>query len=108
MLTNRTKKEKLIEAKLGVVMQILRNKKSQLFQKYPIQELAVFGSVGRDEATAQSDVDILVTFREPVGMEFIWLSQDLSDFLGKKVDLVSQNTLKEYYWNSIKNDLNYV
>lgn len=86
----------------------LQKAKPALQQKYPLKELAIFGSVSRGEATEQSDVDILVEFSAPVGMEFIHLAYELEALLHRKVDLVSRNGIKEKYFQAIKSDLVYV
>jgi predicted nucleotidyltransferase len=61
-----------------------------------VARLAVFGSVARNEATAASDVDILVEFRPDarIGLfEFARLRRDLSEILGCEVDLVTPEAL---------------
>lgn len=90
------------------ILQTLRMNKQSLMDKYPIKELAVFGSYVRGEATNESDLDILVSFYKPVGLEFIHLAEDLEKSLGIKVDLVSSNAIKESYFSLIKPELNYV
>ncbi len=65
-------------------------------ETYQVESLQVFGSYVRGEEKANSDLDILVTFREtPSLLEFIALENYLSDTLGVKVDLVMKNSLKE-------------
>ncbi|HMO41520.1 MAG TPA: nucleotidyltransferase family protein [Saprospiraceae bacterium] len=86
----------------------LQKIKPALLEKYPLKALAIFGSVSRDEATEASDVDILVEFSAPVGMEFIHLAYDLEAFLQRKVDLVSRNGIKDKYFQAIQSDLIYV
>ena len=64
---------------------------------YSVRRLAIFGSVARDEAHENSDVDILVEF-EPdarVGLfEFVRLQRFLSHILGCSVDLVTPDALR--------------
>lgn len=79
--------------------------KSLLFEKYPIKSLALFGSYSRGDFTDDSDVDLLVEFSEPVGIEFIDLANDLEQILNKKVDLISKSGIKNRYYEVIKNDL---
>ena len=60
-----------------------------------MQSLALFGSVVRDEARADSDVDILVEFARPVGLlAFLRLKRYLEDILGRPVDLVTSKALR--------------
>ena len=62
---------------------------------YSVRSLSLFGSVARDEATAESDVDILVEFETPVGMfKFLDLKDYLEELLGAEVDLVTPRALK--------------
>ena len=63
-----------------------------LCRKHGIRKLSLFGSVLRDDFRNDSDVDVLVEF-EPgtrVGLRYFTIEQELSDLLGRKVDL---NTL---------------
>ncbi len=79
-----------------------------LQKKYPISRLALFGSYARNEQQANSDIDIMVEFSKPVGMEFIDLSFELEKMLGTKVDLVSRKAIKPKYFEALKKDLQYV
>lgn len=64
-----------------------------------IRKLAFFGSVLRDDFSAESDVDVLVEF-EPdahVGLQFFKMEQELSEILGRKVDLNTTGFLSKYF-----------
>lgn len=77
--------------------QVLRNlhEHSVEVKRFGVKSLAVFGSVARDEARAESDVDILVEFSQPVGLfEFLRLSFYLEELLGCHVDLVTPDALR--------------
>ncbi len=82
--------------------------KKVLFEKYPIKDLAIFGSYARNEQKEASDLDLMVEFHSRVGSEFIELADELEEILGIKVDLVSKNGIKERYFERIKEDLIYV
>ena len=82
--------------------------KADLFARYPLRRLGVFGSVARGGATDTSDVDILVEFSEPVGLEIADLALELEAALGHNVDLVSRKALQPRYWARIKHDVRYV
>jgi len=60
---------------LSDIRNLLHARKEQLFQKYPIKSLAIFGSYARNEQTEQSDLDILVEFHDKIGIEFIDLAE---------------------------------
>jgi predicted nucleotidyltransferase len=82
--------------------------KGQIFQQYNLKNLAIFGSYARNEQKRSSDLDILVEFKSPIGVEFIDLANYLEQLLRIKVDLVSKNGIKQKYLREIKNDLKYV
>lgn len=86
----------------------LRKERPSLFQKYHLKALGVFGSCVRDDCTEDSDVDILVEFEKPIGIEFIDLATELETILGRRVDLVSRNGIKPKYLDVIIKDLVYV
>ncbi|MEW6556884.1 MAG: nucleotidyltransferase family protein [Elusimicrobiota bacterium] len=62
-------------------------------KKYGITFLGIFGSCARDEAKDTSDIDMLVKFKKPKGLEFITIQEELANLLRKKVDLVTQGAL---------------
>ena len=69
-----------------------------------IRRLALFGSVLRDDFTPESDVDVLVEF-EPgvrVGLRFFALEQELSELLGRKVDLNTPGFLSKHFRDEIQ------
>lgn len=86
----------------------LNNNRNQLFEKYPIRTLAIFGSYARNEQSEKSDVDLIVEFKDKIGMEFIDLADEIENILDSKVDLISRNGIKERYYQAIKSDLIYV
>ena len=64
-------------------------------RRFGVRELAVFGSVARGEASARSDLDVLVDFEGPATFDgFMGLKFFLEDTLGVKVDLVTRGALK--------------
>ncbi|MBI4930945.1 MAG: nucleotidyltransferase family protein [Bacteroidetes bacterium] len=93
---------------LADIKNILTRNKQQLYDKYGVMALAVFGSYGRGQQREDSDVDILVEFKKPIGLEFIDLATELEKILNKKVDLVSKNGIKAQYMREIEQDINYV
>ncbi len=80
----------------------------EISAKYPIKSMAIFGSMSREEDDEKSDIDILVEFKQSVGMEFIHLCYELEAILNRKVDLVTRNAIKEKYFKEIERDLIYV
>jgi hypothetical protein len=86
----------------------LSENKQRLYSRYGLSNIAVFGSYARNQQTADSDIDILVEFNKPIGIEFVDLAQELEQILSIKVDLVSKRGLKERHYKAIEKDLYYV
>jgi predicted nucleotidyltransferase len=77
------------------IIQQLQNILPQLREEYDVERLGVFGSYVRNEQHAESDIDILVSFRSTPGLlKYISLEQYLSDLSGMRVDLVMESALK--------------
>jgi uncharacterized protein len=77
------------------ILTILKKMKPELEGDYNVSSIGLFGSVVRDETRGNSDIDVLVEFRHPIGMfRFLELEEFLSERLGGKVDLVSKKALK--------------
>ncbi len=79
-----------------------------LIKKYNVQTIGIFGSYARGMASENSDLDILVQFEKPIGLDFITLAEELESLLQVKVDLVSVNAIKPKMMNYVKESLIYV
>ena len=70
----------------------------------PIERLSLFGSALRDELTPESDIDLLVEFVSDAKIGYFELAQqeiDLSELIGKKVDLRTPNELSRLFRQEI-------
>ncbi len=77
------------------VLKILRRETPSVRARFAVKRLAFFGSVARDEARPDSDVDVLVEFEGPVTLDrYMGLKFHLEDALGARVDLVTTSGLK--------------
>ena len=93
---------------LNQIQSTLSSHKAELLDLFRVNTLAVFGSYARNEQRNDSDVDILVEFNSPVGIELIDLGNYLERILNLRVDLVSRNGIKPKYFKQIEGDLKYV
>ena len=91
-------------AREGVIDQIKAHKAE--IRGYGVASLALFGSVARDEAGPESDVDLLVTFKDTVTSDaFFGLKFFLQDLLGRRIDLVTAAALREPIRKAIEPEL---
>ena len=72
-------------------------------RRHRIRRLALFGSVLRDDFGPDSDVDVLVEFEEGhvPGLEFFAMETELSEILGRKVDLNTPQFLSRYFRDDV-------
>jgi len=76
-------------------LNLLSQHKEVLTQRFGVARLALFGSVARDTATPESDVDILVGFDGPASSRrYFGVQFYLEDLLGRPVDLVAEKALR--------------
>ncbi len=73
-------------------------------RKHHIRRLAFFGSVLRDDFTPESDVDVLVEFEagHVPGLAFFEMERELSDILGRKVDLNTPQFISSHFHDQVQ------
>lgn len=76
------------------VVSILSLHSDELRTRYGVSRLSLFGSVARDEAGPESDVDLLVEFNRPIGLRFFELQEFIEKLLRCRVDLGTPQSLK--------------
>jgi hypothetical protein len=74
----------------------IRSRLAVVFENEPIYKAILFGSYARDEATEDSDVDIVIDSRgDLLNMNFFGVLHDITELLGKKVDLIELAEVRE-------------
>jgi len=76
------------------------------FEDKPVLRAYLFGSFSRNDASKESDIDILVEldYSKHIGMGFVKMKLDLEEKLHKKVDLVSSNSISKFIYPFINKD----
>ena len=93
----------------NLVIEAIKRNMPELAAKYHVSSIGLFGSIVRDDfSTTHSDIDILVDFSKPIGIEFIDLADYLENLFKRKVDLVSKNGIKANYFKEIEREIIYV
>jgi hypothetical protein len=80
---------------------------AEYFKTQPVLKAWLFGSYSRGDETPESDVDILVEFDHstPIGLfTYAQIWRELTERLGRDVDLVEEGTLKPFASNSANRD----
>jgi predicted nucleotidyltransferase len=88
------------------VLEVLRQHRSELSERFHVRSLGLFGSVARGEAGDTSDVDLLVDFSKPPGFDgYMNLKFWLEELLGARVDLVMHKALKPETRNAVEKEI---
>ena len=87
-------------------IEIRRETIAEFCRQHHIRRLALFGSILRDDFRPDSDVDVLVEFEpgETPGFAFIAVQDELSDILGRPVDLHTPASLSTYFREQALNE----
>ncbi|MEK6981835.1 MAG: nucleotidyltransferase family protein [Candidatus Micrarchaeota archaeon] len=87
----------------------LTKHKHELFAKFKIKKLGLFGSYVTGEQKKNSDLDILVEFTETPGMfKYLNLEESLENIIGINVDLVMKTSLKQHIEKQILSEVVYL
>jgi uncharacterized protein len=90
-----------------VKLQILRRpvdekKFRHILGRYMVKRIAVFGSYATGKVNKRSDIDFLVEFEKEADLlDQVGLKLDLQDLLERKVDVVTPDSLSQYFRNSV-------
>ncbi len=80
-----------------------KEKIAEFCQKHHIKKLAIFGSALRADFRDDSDIDILVEFAPEhiPGLAFFAMEEELSEILGRQVDLNTRECLSRYFRDKV-------
>jgi predicted nucleotidyltransferase len=84
-------------------IEIPREAIAEFCRRHRIRRLALFGSILREDFRPQSDVDVLVEFEPGAtpGFAFFGMQDELSEILGRKVDLNTPQCLSKYFRDEV-------
>ena len=91
------------------VITTIQSHKEELAGRFGVRSLALFGSIARDDASADSDIDVLVEFSRPTGyFGLVELELFLADLLHAPVDLGTLHSLKPRIRSRVEKDIVHV
>jgi predicted nucleotidyltransferase len=72
------------------IMTLLRDRLPELHREFGVKTLGIFGSFARDEASGNSDLDLLVEFERPIGLRFVEFTERLEKIVSRSVDVLTK------------------
>jgi len=84
-------------------IEISKRKIEEFCRRHRIRSLALFGSILRNDFSPKSDIDVLVIFEPGAtpGFGFIGIQDELSEILGRSVDLHTPSSLSKYFRDEV-------
>lgn len=84
------------------IKSILKEHQEIFENNYSVKNFLLFGSYAKNKQTSDSDIDLLVNFKQPVDFfEFIDLQDYIAGLFNKKIDLGTIGSLKEFVKDKI-------
>lgn len=91
------------------ILVFLRAHKDELYQKYSVTKLGLFGSYAKGNATHESDVDVVVQLAKPNLLALSALQQELQESLKIHVDVIRlRETMNPFLKDQISQEAIYV
>jgi uncharacterized protein len=87
------------------VIDILKRHEGEIKKRFGVRRIGLFGSFARGAQKDTSDVDILVEFEEPTFDNFLELAFFLEDLFGRRVELVTPDSLSPYIAPYVKKEV---
>jgi len=92
--------------KIEELLELLKNHQKELKRKFGIIKIKIFGSYVKKQQTYKSDLDIIVDFKDTPGFfKFIEIEEYLSNLLGVKVDLFTEEGISPYIRKYIEKEI---
>ena len=76
------------------VIRLIQEHSNVLMTEYGISKIGIFGSVVNGTMTEDSDLDIVVEFKKPIGFKFNRLVEYFESLFGRKVDVLTKEGIK--------------
>ncbi len=87
------------------VIDTIKKQYPYLSSQFGVKRIGLFGSVARQAETKNSDIDIVVELNRPLGLKFMYLVEYLEELLGKKVDVLTIEGIKNIRVKKVSSDI---
>lgn len=86
--------------------QEIESKLVAILSKYDVQKIGIFGSYAKGVQRQDSDLDVLVNFKNVKSLlTLVRIERELSESIGVKVDLLTEQSVSPYLIDRIKSEL---
>ena len=89
----------------NAVLKLIKEKYSYLSTEFGVKKIGLFGSIAKGIETQDSDIDIVVEFKRPIGLKFIELIEYLENLFNRKVDVLTPDGIGNIRIREIAEDI---
>ena len=86
-------------------LELIKEKYPYLSDEFGVEKIGIFGSVAKETERKDSDIDIVVKLRKPIGFKFIELVEYLESLFNTKVDVLTQEGINNIRIKEIADDI---
>ena len=86
-------------------LRLIEEKYPYLSSEFGVEKIGIFGSVAKGIEREDSDIDIVVQLKRPIGLKFIELVEYLENLFNKKVDVLTRDGIENIRIREIAEDI---
>ncbi|MFQ5454688.1 MAG: nucleotidyltransferase family protein [Nitrospirota bacterium] len=87
------------------ITRLIKKYYDTLSTEYGVSRIGIFGSTAKDTMTEESDLDIFVEFKQPIGFKFIRFVEYLENLFDRKVDVITKEGIKNIRVKDVARDI---
>ena len=87
------------------ILNLIKDNYNVLANEYGVSKIGIFGSVVKESASEDSDLDIYVEFMYPIGLEFVSFIEYLENLFGRKVDVITRDGIENIRVKEVAEDI---
>jgi len=76
-----------------------------LSREFGVTRIGLFGSVARQSENLESDIDIVVEFRKPIGLKFMDFVEYMENLFGRKVDVLTRDGIRNIRVRKVSDEI---
>ncbi len=90
---------------LDEIIEKLKSQYPYLSSEFGIKRIGVFGSVVKQSEREESDIDLIVEFDRPIGLQFMSLAEYMEKLFGRKVVILTKDGIRNIRVKRIATDI---
>jgi predicted nucleotidyltransferase len=87
------------------IIRLIRKNYDILTKEYGVSRIGIFGSAAKGTMLEDSDLDLVVEFKKPIGLKFICFVEYLENLFGKKVDVITKAGIENIRVKEVSADI---